>query len=79
MDIKSEKLSARLDVDDGQGAVEIELDQCAIDKLIKDLESLKEPSDHIHYFSEAWGGYHLTIPSTKDEHIPVHYIKITKV
>lgn len=79
VDKETETLSAKIEVSNGQGTVEIELDQNAIDRLIQDLKSLKSPSEHVHYFSEDWGGYHLTLPSDNNAGTPVHHIKITKV
>ena len=76
---EEEKITAVLEVAKKQGVVEIELDQAAIDQLISDLKSLREPSDHFHYFSEEWGGYNLTLRSVRKGQMPVHHIKITKV
>ena len=72
-------LSGVIEVTNGQGVVDIELDQDAIDELISDLKSLRGRSDHVHYFSEKWGGSDLNVRPTKNGQTPVHHIKITKV
>ena len=79
MDIATDKLSAAIEVAEGQGIVEIQLDQPAIDQMIEDLQRLKAPSDHVHYFSENWGGHSLTVSTPRVGQIAVHHIKITKV
>ena len=60
-------------------AVEIYLDQEAIQDLIKQLTFLNANGDHAHFFTPSWGGTPLTEMKHDAENLLVNHLRITRV
>ena len=65
-----------------QDVVHVFTDSVGLDSLIRDLTRLRdstESGDHVHLFSESWGGYELSENKFLDNSALVHHVKIHKV
>ena len=61
--------------------IEIHANQQGLDTLIRDLTRLRDASqgpDHVHLFTEAWGGHPLTQKRQGARNGLVHHVKIYK-
>ena len=67
---------------EGQEVVHVFADSEGLDSLIRDLTRLRvstEDGDHVHLFTESWGGYELSENKFLAEGALVHHVKIHKV
>jgi hypothetical protein len=59
-------------------SVEIYLDPTGLDRLIRDLESLRGLSTHLHFMTPSWGGKELA-ESPRAENTTVNHLIIYSV
>ena len=65
-----------------QDVVHVFANSEGLDSLIRDLTRLRdstEKTDHVHLFTESWGGYELSEKKFLDNSSLVHHVKICKV
>lgn len=59
--------------------VEIYADETGIDYLIKQLSSLKNAGDHVHFMTPEWGMDDLSEEKINVENDLVHHLKLTLI
>jgi hypothetical protein len=57
--------------------VEIYLDQQGLQDLLTQLGFLKSHGDHMHLFTECWGGCPLTEVKQGRSNVLIHHLRIT--
>jgi len=67
-----------VETDEPQQSVEIYLDPEGLERLIRDLESLRGIASHLHFMTSAWGGKELA-EATKPTNATVNHLIIYSV
>ena len=67
---------------ESEDVVHIFADSQGLDSLIRDLTRLRDSSDkgdHVHFFSESWGGHDLAEERFLDKSSLVHHVKVHRI
>ena len=59
--------------------VEIYLDKEGLEDLLRQLGFLKNPGDHCHFMTPAWGGHELTEDKSDAGNVLINHLRITLV
>lgn len=65
-------------IEDGQGEVEIYLNEEGLDFLLSQLAFLKqERTEHVHLMTPLWGGDELTEDKHNQNSLLIHHLRLT--
>lgn len=71
--------TAYRDSDDNACEIEVYLDKKGLEYLIKELECLKKPGDHVHFMTPSWGMSDLSEDKFRIENDLIHHFQVILV